>query len=214
MVCGEISPRQFHSFLDTLFMPLLTRAIVGEASRFIAEKLVRPGMANAISEVKSHGGHIVFCSYSYVQIIDGVLSDMAHRVGKKHSRALHCVANNIRFGSDKPYSPISGIDRLGDKWLALDTYLSAHGFAKQGGKYENSVVYDDSEYNLPDMAKNFSSAILLAPNGNSKMPGATEKYAAYVQKYPNLRVCTETDIAGVGSLKSIIADEFSKFRGG
>jgi len=208
----ETSQAQFHGFLDTVYKSFLTRTQVKAASRFISEELVRPGMANVITEVKKQGGHIVFCSYSYLQIMDGVLTDMMRRVGKRHSDKMHCVANNIRFGDGRKGDYIAGVDRIGDKWAALDAHLSTHGFPKQNGKYLHSVVYDDSEYNLPVMAKDFRSAILLVPNGNSKIPGAMEKYEEYSQEYPNLRVCTETDISGVGSLKAIIMDEFESFR--
>ena len=212
MLEKETSQVQFHSFLDTIYKSFLTRSQVEAASRFIADGLVRPGMANAISGVKKEGGHIVFCSYSYLQIMNGVLQDMMRRVGKEYRDKMHCVANNIRFGEGNARDRIVGIDRIGDKWAALDAHLSMQNFPKQGGKYLCSVVYDDSEYNLPDMAKNFSSAVLLVPNGNSKKPGAMEKYAAYAQKYPNLRICTETDISGVGSLRAIMAEEFENFR--
>jgi hypothetical protein len=211
MLNGEVSQVQFHRFLDTVYKSFLTRTHVEAASRAIAEGFVRPGMANALSEVRKAGGHIVFCSYSYVQILEGVLHDMMHRMGMRNGHTIQCVANSIRFDDGKMGEHIVAIDRIGDKWAALDAILRAQGFPKQGGRYSHSLVYDDSEYNLPDMARLFSIPILLVPNGNSRQPGAAARYASYMEKYPSLRLCAETDVSGVNILRGIIADEFKKF---
>jgi len=114
MLRNETSRMQFHSFFDLVYTSFLVRRQVDAASKLIADELVRPGMANVISAVKKAGGHIIFCSYSYLQIMEGVLGDMMRRVGKKHSGNVHCVANSIRFGEDGLRDRIIGIDRIGD----------------------------------------------------------------------------------------------------
>ena len=209
MLQNEIGMKQFHFFLDTVYSSFLTKAHIDAASKALAEEAIRPGMENALSATIRMGGQVVFCSYSYVQVIDGVARRLAHRMGKGHSGKIHCVANNIVF-CDGRDGGILRIDRVGDKWNALDAFLARNGFPKKGAKYENGVCYDDGEYNLPDMAKRFPSIILLSSYGDSKKAGAAEKYASYKAKYPHLRVCAETAVSGVESLGGIIMEEFAK----
>ena len=210
MLQNEIGRKQFHFFLDTVYTSFLTREHIDAASKALAEEAIRPGMENALSATIRMGGHVVFCSYSYIQVIDGVVRRLSHRMGKGYRGKIHCVANNIVFG-DGPDGGILRIDRIGDKWTALDLFLDHQGFPKQGAKYDNSVGYDDGEYNLHDMARRFQSIILLSPNGDSKKAGAAEKYAAYKALYPSLRVCAETAVCGVESLGGLIMEEFAKF---
>jgi|GEM_PF-1418000 len=186
----EIEEVGFHEFIDGMLLHLVKKDDIVEASREIGGMHMQPGVDALFETLRKLGAHIAICSYSYIDTVRIALDDVIRVSQKYRNGRVHYVANSITY-CDGNGGRISGIERIGNKWNALDSCLYYAGFRPDGhGIYKASFGYDDGIYNLKDMVSRFTVSIMLVADRSKTVEGIVQEVGSMTRQ-KKISVCFE-----------------------
>jgi len=158
-LAGRIDELKFHYLIDLIAKKFLNKGQIDSAIEEMRQNHVRKSAHGLFSAAEKTGAHVVFCSFSYIEVIRPLVHMLAPSLASKNRMSF--VANTIRYENGNN-GGIASIERIGDKWVALDGALHAAGIRHKKGRYEKSVGCEDSEYNLPHLSRRVELPILIA----------------------------------------------------